>query len=66
MIPGALPIPTGMLPARIFELDPAFPIVAVCRSARVADSFNAARFTAGTRAGCMIAWTRDQAAQQEA
>ena len=62
MIPGALHIPMGQLQARLAELDPALPFIAVCRSgsrsARVADALNGAGFTADTMAGGMIAWTR--------
>ena len=62
MIPGALHIPMGELQARLSELDPAIPVIAVCRSgnrsARVADALNGAGFTADTMAGGMIAWTR--------
>lgn len=62
MIPGALHIPMGQLQARLSELDPAVPIIAVCRSgnrsARVADALNGAGFTADTMAGGMTAWTR--------
>jgi rhodanese-related sulfurtransferase len=62
MIPGAVHIPMGQLQARISELDPAVPVIAVRRSgnrsARVADVLNAAGFTADAMAGGMIAWTR--------
>ncbi|MFJ6001924.1 rhodanese-like domain-containing protein [Arthrobacter sp. NPDC092385] len=62
MIPGALHIPMGDLQARLAELDPAVPIIAVCRSgnrsARVADALNSAGFSADTMAGGMTAWTR--------
>lgn len=62
MIPGALHIPIGQLQSRLSELDPAVPLIAVCRSgnrsARVADALNGAGFTADTMAGGMIAWTR--------
>ena len=62
MIPGALHIPMGDLQARLSELDPAVPIIAVCRSgnrsARVADALNSAGLSADTMAGGMTAWTR--------
>ncbi|WP_454809265.1 rhodanese-like domain-containing protein [Paenarthrobacter nitroguajacolicus] len=62
MIPGALHIPMGQLQARLSELDPAVPVIAVCRSgnrsARVADALNGAGYTADTMGGGMIAWTR--------
>ncbi|WP_043440334.1 rhodanese-like domain-containing protein [Arthrobacter sp. L77] len=62
MIPGALHIPLGQLQARLSELDPSVPIIAVCRSgnrsARVADALNGAGFTADTMTGGMTAWTR--------
>ncbi|WP_406635575.1 rhodanese-like domain-containing protein [Pseudarthrobacter quantipunctorum] len=62
MIPGALHIPMGQLQARLSELDPAVPVIAVCRSgnrsARVADALNGAGYTADTMAGGMIAWAR--------
>ena len=62
MIPGALHIPMGKLQARISELDPAVPVIAVCRSgnrsATVADALNSAGYTADTMAGGMTAWTR--------
>ncbi|MET3161791.1 UNVERIFIED_ORG: rhodanese-related sulfurtransferase [Arthrobacter sp. UYEF10] len=62
MIPGALYIPMGQLRARLSELDPAVPVIAVCRSgnlsAHVAGALNAAGFTADTMTGGMIAWTR--------
>ena len=62
MIPGALHIPMGQLQARLSELDPAVPIIAVCRSgnrsARVADALNGAGYTADTMAGGMTDWTR--------
>ena len=61
MIPGALHIPMGQLQARLAELDPAVPVIAVChsgnRSARVADALTGAGFTADTMAGGMTAWT---------
>ncbi|MGO4493091.1 rhodanese-like domain-containing protein [Arthrobacter sp. 2YAF22_2] len=61
MIPGALHIPMGQLQARLSELDPAAPVIAVCRSgnrsARVADALNRAGFTADTMTGGMTAWT---------
>lgn len=59
MIPGALHIPPGELHARLNELDPAAPVIAVChsghRSATVADALHQARFTASTMTGGMIA-----------
>jgi rhodanese-related sulfurtransferase len=62
MIPGALHIPMGQLQARLSELDPAVPVIAVCRSgnrsAAVADGLNGAGYTADTMGGGMIAWTR--------
>ena len=62
MIPGALHIPMGKLQARISELDPAVPVIAVCRSGNrsvtVADALNGAGYTADTMAGGMTAWTR--------
>lgn len=62
MIPEALHIPMGQLQARLPELDPALPVIVVCRSgnrsARVADALNGAGFSADTMAGGMIAWTR--------
>ncbi|MDQ0212026.1 rhodanese-like domain-containing protein [Arthrobacter bambusae] len=62
MIPGALHIPMGQLEARLSELDPAIPVIAVCRSgnrsAAVADALNGAGFSADTMAGGMVAWTR--------
>ncbi|MDZ4351663.1 MAG: rhodanese-like domain-containing protein [Arthrobacter sp.] len=62
MIPGAIHIPMGELQARLAELDPKVPVIAICRSgnrsARVADALNGAGFTADTMDGGMIAWTR--------
>lgn len=62
MIPEALHIPMGQLQARLPELDPALPVIVVCRSgnrsARVADALNGAGFSADTMAGGMIEWTR--------
>jgi rhodanese-related sulfurtransferase len=62
MIPQALHIPMGQLQARLSELDPAVPVIAVCRSgnrsARVADALNGAGFSADTMTGRMIAWSR--------
>ncbi|WP_407709898.1 rhodanese-like domain-containing protein [Arthrobacter nitrophenolicus] len=62
MVPGALHIPMGQLQARLPELDPAVPVIVVCRSgnrsAAVADALNRAGFNADTMAGGMIAWTR--------
>ena len=62
MIPGALHNPMGQLQARLSELDPTVPVIAVCRSgnrsARVAEALNGPGFTADTMAGGMIAWTR--------
>ncbi|WP_019484292.1 rhodanese-like domain-containing protein [Arthrobacter sp. TB 23] len=62
MIPEALHIPMDQLQARLSELDPAMPVIVVCRSgnrsARVADALNGAGFSADTMAGGMIAWTR--------
>ncbi|MGD9430712.1 rhodanese-like domain-containing protein [Paenarthrobacter sp. C1] len=61
-IPGALHIPMGQLQDRLSELDPAVPVIAVCRSgnrsAAVADALNGAGYTADTMAGGMTAWTR--------
>jgi rhodanese-related sulfurtransferase len=61
IIPGALHIPMGQLQARLSELDPAVPVIAVCRSgnrsAAVADALNGAGYRADTMAGGMIAWT---------
>lgn len=62
MIPGALHIPMDQLQARLPELNPAVPVIAVCRSgnrsARVADALNGAGFTADTMTGGMVAWIR--------
>jgi rhodanese-related sulfurtransferase len=62
MIPGALHIPMGQLQTRLGELDPAVPVIAVCRSgnrsAAVAEALNGAGYTADTMAGGMTAWTR--------
>ena len=62
MIPGALHIPMGQLQARLGELDPAVPVIAVCRSgnrsAAVADALNGVGYKADTMAGGMTAWTR--------
>ncbi|ELT43369.1 rhodanese-like domain-containing protein [Arthrobacter nitrophenolicus] len=62
MVPGVLHIPMGQLQARLPELDPAAPVIVVCRSgnrsAAVADALNRAGFNADTMAGGMIAWTR--------
>ncbi len=62
MIPGALHIPMGQLQARLSELVPAVPVIAVCRSgnrsAAVAEALNGAGYKADTMAGGMIAWTR--------
>ena len=62
MIPGALHIPMDELQARLAELDPNIPVIAICRSgnrsARVADALNVAGFAADTMDGGMIAWTR--------
>ena len=62
LIPGAVHIPMGDLHARLNELDPAVPVVAVCRSgnrsATAAEALNQAGFTASTMTGGMIAWQR--------
>jgi len=62
MIPGALHIPMGQLQARLGELDPAVPVITVCRSgnrsATVADALNGAGYKADTMAGGMTAWAR--------
>ncbi|WAH99704.1 rhodanese-like domain-containing protein [Arthrobacter sp. MMS18-M83] len=62
IIPGALHIPMDQLQGRLSELDPAVPVIAVCRSgnrsARVADALNGAGFSADTMTGGMTAWTR--------
>jgi rhodanese-related sulfurtransferase len=62
MIPGALHIPMGQLQARLSELDPAVPVIAVCRSgnrsAAAAEALNGAGYKADTMAGGMTAWTR--------
>jgi rhodanese-related sulfurtransferase len=62
MIPGALHIPMDQLQARLPELNPAVPVITVCRSgnrsARVADALNGAGFTADTMTGGMVAWIR--------
>jgi rhodanese-related sulfurtransferase len=61
MIPGALHIPRGQLQARLSELNPAVPVIAVCRSgnrsAAVADALNGVGYKADTMAGGMTAWT---------
>lgn len=60
MIPGALHIPMGELNARLAEIEQGRPVIVVCRSgnrsARVADSLNAAGFSADTMGGGMLAW----------
>ncbi|WP_144627308.1 rhodanese-like domain-containing protein [Arthrobacter woluwensis] len=62
MIPGAVHIPMGQLQERLSELDPAVPVIAVCRSgnrsAAVADALSRAGYKADTMAGGMTAWTR--------
>jgi rhodanese-related sulfurtransferase len=62
MIPEALHIPMAQLQTRLAELDPAVPVIAVCRtgnrSARVADALNGAGFSADTMTGGMTAWSR--------
>jgi rhodanese-related sulfurtransferase len=62
IIPGAIHIPMGQLQARLGELDPAVPVIAVCRSgkrsAAVVDALNGAGYKADTMAGGMTAWTR--------
>lgn len=62
MVPGALHIPMGQLRARLSEVNPAVPVIVVCRSgnrsAQVADALNGAGFTADTMTGGMTAWTR--------
>ncbi|WP_026531433.1 rhodanese-like domain-containing protein [Arthrobacter sp. H41] len=62
MIPGALHIPMDELHARLNELDPAVPVIAVCRSGNrsgtAAEALNQAGFTASTMTGGMIAWQR--------
>jgi len=61
IIPGAKHIPMGQLRGRLSELNPAVPVVVVCRSgnrsARVADALSEAGFAADTMAGGMTAWT---------
>ncbi|WP_024820672.1 rhodanese-like domain-containing protein [Arthrobacter sp. 31Y] len=47
MIPGALHIPMGQLQARLGELDPAVPVIPVCRSGN----------RSAAVAGGMTAWT---------
>ncbi|GAA1343383.1 rhodanese-like domain-containing protein [Arthrobacter roseus] len=62
MIQARVHIPMGELHARLNELDPAIPVIAVCRSgnrsATAADALNQAGFTAATMTGGMIAWQR--------
>jgi rhodanese-related sulfurtransferase len=62
MIPGAPHIPVGQLQGRLGGLNPAVPVIAVCRSgnrsAAVADALNGAGYKAGTMAGGMTAWIR--------
>lgn len=60
-IPGAVLIPLGDLAKRRGELDPARPVIAVCRSGRrslfAAEDLLSAGFTDATSlAGGMIAW----------
>ncbi len=60
-IPDAVHIPHGELPTRTGELDPARPVITVCRSGRrslaAADVLIAAEFPdAASLAGGMLAW----------
>lgn len=62
MIPGSIHIPIGELNARLSEVDPARPVLVVCRSgnrsSRVADALTDAGFNADTIAGGTSAWQR--------
>lgn len=61
-IAGSVAIPLGQLTARAHELDPAVPVITVCRSGRrsqqAAEVLAAAGFTVSNTAGGMDAWTR--------
>lgn len=60
MIPGAIHLPLGQLAQRNSELDPARPVITVCRSGKrstlAAEQLTAAGFEADTMGGGMIAW----------
>jgi rhodanese-related sulfurtransferase len=62
-ITGSVNIPLSQLAARLRELDPAMPIVTVCRSGRrsqaAAEALTAAGFTVANLAGGMSRWTAE-------
>jgi rhodanese-related sulfurtransferase len=62
-IAGSFNIPLGDLPARLGELDPARPIITVCRSgrrsSRAAELLSAAGFDVADLDGGMTQWTSE-------
>jgi rhodanese-related sulfurtransferase len=62
-IAGSLNIPLGDLPARLGELDPARPIITVCRSggrsSRAAQLLSVAGFDVADLGGGMTQWTSE-------
>ncbi len=62
MIPRAIHLPMSQLGNRLDQLDPARPIIAVCRSGNrsstVASALTEAGFTCDTMSGGMLEWAR--------
>jgi rhodanese-related sulfurtransferase len=62
-IPGARNIPLGQLPDRLAELDPAQPVLTVCRSGgrsqKAAALLEAAGFDVADVSGGITQWARD-------
>ncbi len=63
MIPGAIHIPLSQIPAGHAALDPARPVIVVCRSGRrsaaAADHLAQAGFDAHTMTGGMLDWAAE-------
>ena len=59
-IPGTIHIPLGQLPTRFGELDPAQPVIAICRSGnrsgRATQFLAQAGYDCDNMAGGMLAW----------
>lgn len=61
MIPGAVHIPLGSLTARLAEIDPSRPVIAICRSgnrsARATALLESAGYRVDNMMGGMLAWS---------
>lgn len=63
MIDGAMSLPMSEIGSRLAEIDPARPVIAVCRSGgrstSVASALSKAGFTCATMAGGMVQWAAE-------